>query len=79
MPDLHPPSDEEIAAALIAVSLVMREEADASRVEEDGWRHSAKLSVQRLRPARTAVPPRWNTIERLRSATAGGFFGVIGL
>ena len=78
MPDPHAASDEEIAA-LIAVSLVMSEEADTTRVEENGWRHSAKLSTQQLRPARIAVPPRWNTIERLRNGTSRGFFGVIGL
>jgi hypothetical protein len=73
------PSDDEVAAALAAVQAYLAtEQVDIQPVAEStGWQRSAKLSVQGLRPTRTSVPARWNTIERLRRAS--GFYGVVGL
>lgn len=74
--------DDELAAALIAVQFCLDAERSHEAVTPEatpsGWHASAKLSVQSLRPGRTRVTPRWNTIERLRRTTGGGY-GVTGL
>ncbi len=79
MPTQHLPSDEEVAAALVAVALVLAEEVPAARSDGNGWRHAAKLSVQKVPPVRTTVSPTWNRIERLRRGLSGGFSAVAGL
>lgn len=69
-------SDDEIAAALAAVQALLSEEQRAEAVPDagdDGWRNSARLAVQHLRPTRTRTAPRWSTIERLRRAVAGRY------
>jgi hypothetical protein len=80
-PDTGPLTDDEIAAAIIAVQTFLSDEAPAPQSEaqpESGWHRSAKLSIQNLRPARLSTAPRWNTIERLRRSM-GGFYGITGL
>ncbi|HSH78249.1 MAG TPA: hypothetical protein VLA19_06925 [Herpetosiphonaceae bacterium] len=79
MPTQHLPSDEEVAAALVAVALVLAEEAPATSSDGDGWRHTAKLSVQKVPPVRITVPPTWNRVERLRRGLSGGFSAIAGL
>lgn len=80
LPEAQP--DDELAAALIAVQAYLDAEQSSTPPTQDdilsGWHASAKLSVQSLRPARTPVAPCWNTIERLRCATSGGY-GITGL
>jgi hypothetical protein len=72
--------DDELAAALMAVQLVLEAEQTADEpmpAPAAGWQHSAKLTVQGLRPARTATAPVWATIERIRRGGGGG--GIPGL
>ncbi len=73
------PTDDEVAAALAAVQayLAVEQPDTLPATESIGWQQSAKLSVQGLRPARTRVPARWDTVERLRRSS--GFYGVVGL
>jgi hypothetical protein len=74
-------ADDEIVAAIIAVQMFVNDEVSASsdeRQADSGWHRSGKLSVQSLRPARLSIPPRWNTIERLRRSI-GGLYGITGL
>lgn len=75
-----PSNEEEVAAAITAVTCLLAEEsqgvpdqpAPASR-----WLSATRLISQGLRPTRTAAPSRWGTIERLiRSGRGGG--GVVG-
>ena len=73
-----PPDDE--AAAVVAALAAYRAAEDQPAVAPEtvrGWQQAAKLQVQGLQPQRTARPPRWNTVERLRRVS--GFGGVIGL
>ena len=66
--------DDEVAAALAAIQLLLATETQPSAPEpRDGWHDSAKLAVQHLRPSRTAVAPRWHTIERLRRTIGGRY------
>lgn len=69
-------SDDEVAAALAAVQALLSQEqlaATASAEHDDGWRNSARLAVQKLRPVRTQTAPRWSTIERLRRVVGGQY------
>lgn len=79
-PEAQP--DDELTAALVAVQSYLDAEraapAQPIAAPPSGWHASAKLSVQHLRPVKTRVAPRWNTIERLRRGTSGGY-GVTGL
>ena len=70
------PGDDEVAAALAAVQSLLSQEqlpAAAPPEHDDGWRNSARLAVQKLRPVRTRTVPRWSTIERLRRAVGGRY------
>jgi hypothetical protein len=63
-------ADEELAAAIIAVDLVLAAEharpaVPTSPPDREGWRNSARLAALRIAPIR-AAPARWNTIERIR-------------
>ena len=78
-----PLEDEEVVAALAAVQTYLAAELEleqdvVTHTPADRWHDSAKLVVQSLQPMRTAIAPRWSTIERLRR-TAGGRYGVTGL
>jgi hypothetical protein len=74
------PPDDEAAAVVAALAAYLAAEDQPQSVEQaitSSWQQSAKLAMQGLQPRRTARPPRWNTIERVRRAS--GFSGVIGL
>ena len=82
MSNSRPPTDDELAAALAAIALILEaERGQTGTAREDsstGWQNSAKLAIQGLQPARTRRL-QWRTVERLRSGTSGGFHGVTGL
>jgi hypothetical protein len=78
MPDALP-TEVEVAAALAAIDRYVAEIDVAPHVEPNGWHESAKLTVQHLRPARTAIRLSWGNVERVIRQTGGGFFGVTGL
>lgn len=70
----------EMAAIGAALVVLLAESADQLEAPfRSRWEDSGRLSQQGLRPARTGVPPRWQTIERLRQRAAGGFYGITGL
>lgn len=73
----RPPTDEEVAAALAAIRLLLHAYDAAEPAPDDGWRASARLAVQRVAPVRVRVRPAWNNVERLRRD--GGISGVTGL
>jgi hypothetical protein len=80
MADSASPTEDEVAAALAAVQWYLEEPDERAPAVPVGWRDSARLAVQHLRPARIALRPAWGTIERLRrQASNGGFSGVTGL
>lgn len=73
-----PPDDEAAAVvAALAAYLAADEQPQSAQETMSGWQQSTKLQVQGLRPVRTARPPRWNTIERMRRQSSFG--GVTGL
>lgn len=75
-PAIDQPTEDEVAAALAAVqALLSAEQSQPMPVAavDDGWHNSAKLAVQQVRPARTRIAPRWQTIERLRRAIGGRY------
>ena len=82
MHDAHitptPPDDEAAAVVAVLAAYLAGEDQSQSVAQEatSGWQQSAKLQVQGLQPMRTACPPRWNTVERLRRASSFG--GVTG-
>lgn len=70
------PNDDEAAAIMAAMSVYLAsssQELETSEHAASGWQHATKLQIQGLRATRTARPPRWSTIERLRRAQ--GSFG----
>ena len=73
--------DDEVAAALAAVALLLAEEDRSfqEQPEPSRWNDATRLITQRMRPARVGQRPRWNTIERLRGTSGGGFGGVVGV
>ena len=75
------PTDLEAAAIGATLAALLAEShPDAALPDQPSlWEDAARLSRQGLRPARTGVRPRWNTIERLRQRAAGGFYGVVGI
>ncbi len=77
----HPPTptEDEIAAALAAIRLIIETPHAETGAGRRGWQDAAKLSIQHVRPVRIGVRPSWSRIERLRRAVSGGFYGVTGL
>lgn len=75
----RPPTDEEVAAALAAIRVLLDPHDAAGPAPVDGWRASARLLAQRITPMRVRVRPAWNNIERLRKGGADGISGVTGL
>ena len=76
------PDPDELAAAVAAIELFLAQARDPHPepvVPSTGWRDSAKLAAQRLRPGHFRRGAAWNNIERLRAGTTGGFYGVVGL
>jgi hypothetical protein len=69
------PTDDEVAAALAAVQALLSAEQPGpeNAPVAQGWSNSAKLGVQKLRPAKLQTAPRWHTIERLRRAIGGRY------
>lgn len=69
------PTDDEAAAimAALAAHITTDQPPLIKQATASGWHHSAKLQTQGLQPLRTARPPRWNTIERLRRPDHFGF------
>jgi len=76
------PTEEEAAAAIAAITLLLSEEAShvalAPSEPPARWRDSMRLIAQGMSPMRVPVPPRWHTIERLRRAGRGGM-GIVGM
>jgi hypothetical protein len=74
--------DEEVAAALIAIEMLMAEQAalsaPAPEPEASPWRQAGMLMNQGLPVLRPAAPPRWGNIERLRVAGRPKS-GIVGL
>jgi len=79
MPNHHAPTEEEVAAALAAVRLYLASPAVEAGEHRLGWRDSARLASQHVRPGRVSVRPSWRTVERLRRQLATGFLGGAGL
>jgi hypothetical protein len=83
MPNLLPPTDDELAAALVAVDYVLHDMpvvgAHDAASPASGWREAARLTTQNVRPRRLQHCPTWGTVERVRRSVEGGLFGVTGL
>ena len=79
MSDSGAPTEEEVAAALVAVQRYLEAPDEDASTVPIGWHDSARLTIQHLRPTRIALRPAWGTIERLRRQSSNGFSGVIGL
>lgn len=76
-----PPADEEVAAALAAVSMFLEAEMGEPVDMDMGdwqWKASRKLVTQGLVEMRSPVRPSWNHVERLRRS-GHGIAGVVGL
>ncbi len=74
------PTEDEVAAALAAVSCYLAED---SIVEDEAaydwrWKASAALIIQGLPTTRSPQRPFWGNVERLRRAGRGET-GIIGL
>ena len=64
------PTDEEIAAALVAIQLYLdAEQPDVAQTAMplERWRTAARLEAQGVAPGAGAAP-HWGNIERLRRA-----------
>lgn len=74
------PSEDEVAAALVAISCYLAAEEQPTEQEPSEWRWRASgiLSVQRMCFVRSSKPPKWGTIERIRRAERGGT-GILGM
>lgn len=74
------PTEDDVAAALVAISCYLAEEDQLIEQEsaEWRWRASGILSVQRMCFVRSPQHPTWGTIERIRRAGRGGT-GILGL
>lgn len=74
------PNEDEAAAALAAVAMVLAEEE--AQVDETvidwRWVASGMLVIQGLPLMRTPQPPQWGNVERLRRAGHGST-GITGL
>jgi hypothetical protein len=75
-------SEEEAAAALIAVELLLAEQAllsaPAPEPEASPWQQVGTLMNQGVPVLRPAAPPTWGNIERLRVAGRPRS-GIVGL
>jgi hypothetical protein len=73
------PTEDEVAAALAAVSCyVAGEQSTADGTNGDWrWKGSATLIIQGLPTTRSPQLPTWGNVERLRRAGRGGT-GLIG-
>jgi hypothetical protein len=75
-------SEEEAAAALIAVELLLAEQAllsaPAPGPEASPWQQAGMLMNQGVPVLRPAAPPAWGNIERLRVAGRPRS-GIVGL
>lgn len=74
------PTEDEVAAALAAVSCYVAESEPlvAQPTEAWQWSAAATLAVQGVVATRMPLRPGWNTVERLRRA-GRGMKGIIGL
>ncbi|NJN68151.1 MAG: hypothetical protein HC884_16270 [Chloroflexaceae bacterium] len=74
------PTEEEAAAALVAVALYLETEQKPGDglPEPSHWCSSARLITQGFPIIRVPMHPRWGNIERLRRASRAGT-GIIGL
>lgn len=76
------PNEEELAAAMVAVTCYLAAEQEARDRERaaaiSGWQASKVLISQGLGPARARTRPTWSNLERLRLGSRG-FVGIIGV
>ena len=76
----YSPTEDELAAALAAVEMLLRDEPDRRPFEERaGWRASALLSGQAQPPRPSGQPPTWGNVERAGAASWTSFTGITGL
>lgn len=73
------PTEDEVAAALAAISCYLTEEASQTEQESEWrWRASGILSIQKMCVIRSPQHPQWGKVERLRRAGRGGP-GIVGM
>ncbi len=76
------PTEEELAAAMVAVASYLAAEQEARAGEQlaavSGWQASKVLISQGLGPARARTRPTWSNLERLRLGSRG-FVGIVGV
>lgn len=67
------PTEDEVAAALAAVSAYMSVEQQPTEQKPEHWRWQASgiLNSQKICIVRLPHPPVWNNVERLRRAGPG--------
>jgi hypothetical protein len=72
--------EDEVAAALAAVSLYLEAEQAGQQQPSAPWQWVATrtMMIQGVPVTRIAAPPGWSNIERLRRAGKGGT-GITGL
>ncbi len=81
MPIAYTPDDDEVAAALAAISCYLRQQDEAQAVQEAEtweWRASAAMIVQGMSPFRLPSRPAWGNVERIYRA-GRGTKGIVGL
>jgi hypothetical protein len=73
------PTEEEVAAALAAVTSYLSQSAAPDEPHDGnwGWAASSLLVAQGFQPARLPLRPTWGNVERLRRAGRGGS-GIVG-
>jgi hypothetical protein len=73
------PTEDEVAAALAAISCYLTEESSQTAQESEWrWRASDMLSTQKICVIRSPQRPQWGKVERLRRA-GRGCPGIVGM
>ncbi len=77
---MRQPGEDDVAAALTAISLYLTEEEEPFAQGEKDWRwvSTAMMVTQGMPIIRAPRRPTWGNVERLRRVGRGGT-GIIGL
>lgn len=77
---MGPPTIDEVAAAVTAITAYLAEENAPKSTQPQGWdwADSARTVAQALPAVRLPCRPTWSNVERLRRAGGGGT-GIVGL